>query len=277
MACPLCGQVFERRADPRPPSSIPDRPEPQITRTRIRGDEAVFGLPLPWFMLLVGAVAGSLWLVLPFVSTVGWIFRALVHELGHTIVSWFFGIPAIPALSLTGDAMTVPLGQSKWLLGIVWAGLAVTALRLESPRLRKIGLGLVAVLYPALALTPAREILCVLGGHLGELAMAIVCIWRGMTRGFTESYVERALYTSCGWYLMAANLSLTWGILWSESARLDYAHSGSFGLTNDYLYLSESLLGCSLQTIAAGMTLVALLVVPAALLIWKRMPSADRI
>jgi hypothetical protein len=277
MACPLCGQVFERRHDPRPPSSIPDRPEPQITRTRDRGDEAVFGLPLPWFMLLVGAVSGSLWLVLPFVSMVGWILGALVHELGHCAVSWLFGIPAIPALSLTGDAMTIPLGQSNWLLGLVWAGLGITAMRLENRRLRIIGLALVGAVYPLFALTPAREILVVLGGHLGELVFAILCIWRGMTRGFTQSYVERALYTSVGWYLMAANLSLTWGLLWSESSRLDYAQNGSFGLTNDYLYLSESLLGCSLQTIAVVMTFVALLVVPASLLVWKRMPSADRV
>jgi len=72
---------------------------------------------------------------------------------------------------------------------------------------------------------------------------------------------------------MASNLSLTWGLLWSESSRVDYASNGSFGLTNDYLYLSESLIGLSLQTIAVIMTLVALCVVPVALLIWKRRPS----
>ena len=50
------------------------------------------------------------------------------------------------------------------------------------------------------------------------------------------------------------------------------AQNGSFGLTNDYLRIAQDLLGWRLETVAWLALLASLVVVPAALGLWRTVP-----
>jgi hypothetical protein len=78
-----------------------------------------------------------------------------------------------------------------------------------------------------------------------------------------------------GALVQLANLKLCFLLMTSAAARDEYAHNGSLGLVNDYLVLAEQLLHCRLQSVAAVMLLLALLSLPAGLLIgWWRSRAA---
>ncbi len=259
--CALCGHVLRRpAARPMPPEPGPSGPAP----------ERVCGLPAPLFALLAGLLLLPAFVGLPVVNLMAWFFGALTHELGHSLVAWAFGMPAYPAIRLDGHAASIHEPQQLWLAGAIWIGLMALAWRCRRSRPGLV-LALAAVLlYPLLAGTSAREVLHLLGGHLGELAFGGVFFWRAMRAGFTASRVEQVLYALVAWALVYGNLKLCFGLLTDAWAREVYAESGSFGLTNDYIRLAEDVLGWPLRSVALGMLLVALVPLPAAIVahIW---------
>jgi len=223
----------------------------------------------PWIYLGIGAITAPIFALTPLLGFMGWFLGSLVHEMGHSIVAWFFGMPAFPAISLEGHAVSMHSDQSLFLAFAVWAGLGALAwYRLEG-RARWIALGLVGAIYPALAFTPAKECLHLLAGHGGELAFATLCLWKTLDGGFTESRLERGLYGTVGWYLLGSNAILCVRLVASASSREWYGENGSFGLTNDMIRVAEDVLGWSLPAVAGLVLLVALGVLPAAIGLWK--------
>ena len=78
---------------------------------------------------------------------------------------------------------------------------------------------------------------------------------------------ERVAYATLGWFLVAGNVWLSGGLLFSEEVRAWYRVSGSFGLTNDYIRLARDVMGVGLGMVAFLMLLVSLLPLPAAWLL----------
>ena len=227
----------------------------------------ILGLPEPWFFLAVGAATAPLFALTPIVQYMGWFLSSLTHEMGHATVGWFFGMPSIPAIRLDGHAAAFHVEQKLWIALVVWIALGLVAGRIASKRIRIAALVIVGTVYPLLAFTGARELFGLLGGHGGELIFACVCFWRALTGGFTSSPVERGLYGTLGWYLLAGNLILTTGLVFSDAARAAYGRNGSFGLTNDYLRVADDVLGVPVPVVAACMTVVALGVLPLAFVV----------
>ncbi|MDF1836981.1 MAG: hypothetical protein P1V35_03855, partial [Planctomycetota bacterium] len=221
----------------------------------------------------LGLLLAPLFAYMPFLGYFTWFLGALFHETGHCFFGWLMGQPAMPAISLGGHAMAMHQGQSAFLALAICGGLATGAWCLRAHRGLAITLAVAAVLQPLLAFTQGKEVLFLLGGHLGELAMATVCIWRTISGGFSESHLERLLYSMLGWYLVGSNLALSAGLLFSQEARAEYGSNGSFGLTNDYLRLANDVLGTSLGTVAFGMLLVSLIPVPLAWIVSHRRPA----
>ena len=93
--------------------------------------------------------------------------------------------------------------------------------------------------------------------------------------GFTESSAERLAYGVLGWFLTGKNLFLFVGLLTSAASRAHYADNGSFGLTNDMIRVAQDVLGWRLESVAFCGVLASLLVLPAALYLW-RLSSAAR-
>lgn len=276
--CSLCGSLLARpgeSAERGPAAAGAERggsaPEP-LQLDAPASCASIGGLPAHWFHLLLGALLAPL-LALPFASMFAWFLGALCHESGHTVVAWVFGMPAYPAIRLDGHAASMHQEQKLVLVVALWVGLACWCWRRRHSRRVRPWLIVAALLYPALALTRGRELLQLLGGHLGELAFATICFWRTLSGGFTQSRAERAAYALVGWHLTFANARLCLGLMLDPARREAYASNGSFGLTNDYIRVAEDVLGCSVPAVAAGMLLAALAAFPLAYVIWRVRPE----
>jgi hypothetical protein len=279
MVCGLCGELLQRaarvagaparmgRAGVHAPNPVEQpwggaEPEPAAP--------GPLGLPEPIFFLGLGALLAPVLTWTPLLQYIGWFLASLVHEMGHSVVAWAFGMPAYPAIRIDGHAASVHQDQVLLLVLAAWAGLGATAWWLRRHRVVLVALGIATVLYPLFAFTRLKEVLHLAGGHLGELAFATICFWRALHPGFTEKVAERALYAMLGWYLCARNVVLCGGLLRNAATREWYEQSGSFGLTNDYLRLAHDVLGTGLSTVAGVMLLTSLVPLPLALLVWGR-------
>jgi hypothetical protein len=229
----------------------------------------------PWFYFGLGIVTASCAAVLSMASGLhwirfmGWFLASLVHEMGHAAVAWSFGMPAIPAISLEGHAAAVHSQQQVFLVLMVSAGLAVAAWRCLAGPAKWTALALALAVHPLLAFTGAKDLLHLLAGHGGELVFATLCLWKALDGGFTSSRLERALYSTLGWYLVGKNAWLCFGLATNAGARATYNENGSFGFTNDYLRVANEVLGWRLETVAALMLIESVAVIPAAIVVWR--------
>lgn len=216
--------------------------------------------------LLLGLPLAGLFTVTPIVRFMGWFLSSLFHESGHALAGWFMGHPTIPKISLEGHAMASH-GEAMWVVraAVIAGTVALLRTQLSGARLRAV-LTVIGALYAALILTPLGEVLFLTSGHMGELAMAAVCLWRAATEDACHHDAERAAYATLGWYLAIDNVVLSFGLAFSESARATYATSGSFGLTNDYLRLAQEHLGTGVAPVGALTGVMALAVVACAIL-----------
>ncbi len=222
------------------------------------------GIVTATFVALMSMLSGLHWL-----SFMGWFLESLVHEMGHAAVAWLFGMPAIPAISLEGHAAAVHSQQQVLLVLMVSAGLATAAWRCLAGPAKWTGLVLALVVHPLLAFTGGKDLLHLLAGHGAELVFATLCLWKALDGGFTSSRLERALYSSVGWFLVGKNAWLCFGLVSSAGARATYHENGSFGFTNDYLRVANEVLDWRLETVAGFMLMAALAVVPAAIVLWR--------
>jgi hypothetical protein len=223
----------------------------------------------PWLYFALGLATAPVFAATPILQYMGWFLASLVHEMGHAGFAWFCGMPAVPAISPVGHAAAVHGEQNLALVALVGCGLAYAAWRFLEDHARWIAIVVLAVLYPAVALTSAKELLHLLAGHAGELAFATLALWKALDGGFTSSKLERALYGTVGWYLAGRNVILCAGLVSSADVRAHYASNGSFGLTNDFIRAAEDVLGWRLESVAALMLVASLATVPAALLLWR--------
>lgn len=207
---------------------------------------------------LLGMALVPLFFLLPFGATMGWFLSALVHEMGHCTVGWFFGMPGYPAIRLDGHAVAIHQGQYLGFTLLIWGALGYLVYRWRGHRLlMPLAIGITAS-YPVFAFTEAREVLFLLGGHLGEYTFATIAFWRALEHGFTDSKFERVLYGMVGWFLVADNLRLCWGILYIPADFERYLSNGSFGLTNDYIRVA-GVANTTIAMVVGGMLLLALL------------------
>lgn len=223
----------------------------------------------PWLHWGVGAAASVVFLWLPFTAWMCWFLASLVHEMGHAACAWFFGMPAIPVISLAGEAAAVHQDQSTFLVACVTVALVGLAWRFLEGRSRWITIACVVPTYLALAFTDGKELLHLSAGHGAELVFAGVCLFRALDGGFTESAAERVTYAMLGWAIWARNVSLCFGLATSADARAQYEGSGSFGLTNDYLRIAHDVTNTSVSSVAVVMLFAAACVAPAAVGVWR--------
>ena len=266
-ACSLCGEVLARRRPAAPTPWIPRAPA-RAAPGDPSSEPSILGLPRPWFHLALGAPIALLlsWGPLGFA---GWFLTSLVHELGHTVVAWFLGSPAYPAIRLDGHAAAFHFEQSTALALLVWSGLCAAAWWFREDRARLVVLSAAAAVYPLLAFTAAGEAAHLAAGHLAELGFAAVFFWRALTGGFVGQEAERPLYAALGWLWMGGSLLLFGSLVLNPETREWYLANGSFGLENDFVRMAR-LLGSSLTVAAAPMLLLSLLPLPVALLLGRR-------
>lgn len=224
--------------------------------------------PNPWVVMAIGALLAPVLATLPLLQYVGWFLASLVHEMGHCVAAWFFGLPAYPAIRLDGHAAAVHSEQKLGLVLFVWALLACLVWSLRRTARARWVAGVGFALYPMLAFTQAHELIHLLAGHGGELVFAGIFVYRALSGGFTESVPERITYATCGLYLLGRNVVLDFGLMTSEAARAAYAGNGSFGLTQDFIRAAR-MLDWHLGAVGALMLVLSLLTLPLACWVWR--------
>lgn len=260
--------IPERSAAPSARSTRPNETAPRAEPQRAAVAPSAF-TPTPWIYLAVGLATAPLFAWTPLLQYMGWFVSALVHEIGHCVAAWVCGMPAMPAISLAGEAAAMHSEQMPMLVAVIAIAAGSALWRALEGRARVVTLAVLAVLYPALAFTSAKELCHLLAGHGCELAFATLCLWKALDGGFTESRFERALYGTVGWYLLGKNAALCFGLMLRSDARAEYEGNGSFGLTNDYLRAAHEVLGWRLESVALLMLVASALVLPAAIALWR--------
>ena len=266
LACGLCGTLLRRERTL--PASAPDASQ-TVVITSTPTPAEVADTYEPWIFLAIGLATAPVLASAPILQYMGWFLASLVHEMGHAAWAWLCGMPAIPAISLAGHAAAVHSEQQPLLVALIGCGLAWAAWHYLNGRWRFVAIGLVAVIYPLLALTQAKDLIHLSAGHGTELLFATWCLWKTLDGGFTESRLERALYGTVGWFLLGRNVHLCLGLARNAAARAEYHSNGSFGFTNDYIRVAEDVLHWRLESVAILMLVAALLVLPAALGFWR--------
>ena len=190
----------------------------------------------------------------------------LVHELGHTLVAWFFGCSALPAIVLT-----VVFAQNRAVAAIVWGALVILAVKYRRAPGWNAAFATLAVLYPLVAFTRAHVTAFDLGGHLAELAFA-AWAFRRAVRGERPDW-ERPVWGFFAFYLVARNVKLFGGVVLSAAARSEYQTVAIAG-QNDLVKVAATT-GLALTTISALTALLFLVVPLGALALALRSPEPD--
>lgn len=271
LVCGLCGNVLRREKAARPALAPPDAERSVEGTAEAQGTSTA-----PWLFLGLGLLTAPIFAWTPLLRYMAWFLASLAHEMGHAGLAWLLGMPSVPAISPGGHAAAVH-GEQSALLALTVAAVLAALLwtRLAGGR-RTLALAALALIYPALAFTGARDLAHLLAGHSAELLFATLCLWKALDGGFTDSRAERLLHGTLGWALLGRNASLCWGLMHSASARATYHSNGSFGLTNDYLRVAE-LLDWKLPAVAVVMLGACCLVLPAALGLWRLSSRARNI
>lgn len=226
----------------------------------------IYGIPAGWFYLLLGLALSPIFYAAPLFSYMAWFLNALIHEMGHCFVAYFFGSMAIPAIRLDGHAMARSYEQTVWLACLIWLALAALAWYCRAAKGWLTVFVLATLAYPLLAFTGAREVLHLLGGHVTTLVFAAIFFWRGMAGGIYQES-ERPVYTMVAWNLWTREIILCGSLVHSAESREWYLNNGSFGLENDYSRLA-GMFQWQLQSVAALMLVVSILVPLVGILWW---------
>jgi hypothetical protein len=194
----------------------------------------------------------------------------LVHELGHTVVAWLFGYPAIPAFDFVyGGGVSFHQGRQYLLLAVVWAALGGGIYLVRSrPGLRNLLIGVTAV-HVVFAVTPLHEALQILMGHGSELVFAGIFLYRAATGAACKLPVERPLYAMVGWFTEISVLLFCHRLLTDPVSRLDYGEAKGGGHWMDLSRLAEDYFHTGLRPMA-GLLLVLGLLPPVLALLYAR-------
>ncbi len=268
-----------RRGEP-PSAGVPPAAEPGAL------PPAAAAVPVPSRPPREAAGVGEAWRALPpgvralfvaFVPSVllGWLFpfrvmgegiSFFVHELGHTLVAWFFGCSAVPVI-----VVTVVFAQSRVVAALVWGALVFLAVKYRRAPQWNVLFIASAVLYPFVAFTKAHVTAFDVGGHLAEVLFAAWAFRRAVRGGRAEW--ERPVWGFFAFYLVARNVKLFGGIVLSAETRTDYLTVAIAG-QNDFVKVAATT-GLELTTLAALVVVVFLVVPLGALGLALRAPADD--
>lgn len=162
------------------------------------------------------------------------------HEIGHTVASWSYGQPAVPAFNFVdGGGVSMPLmDRSLVLQGMIYfAAIAAAWLCWKEGFYA----GLISIAALLLAHVPfafGDRYLDVVSymGHGGAVLVGCFCIWRAVTNLTEKSHgaVERYLNMTFGLFAVMDNLSMSYILMTNDIARTVYEAGIGGHITNDF-------------------------------------------
>jgi hypothetical protein len=212
-------------------------------------------------LILGGALALVVYLV-PLLRFVFHTLITLVHELGHTLVAWAFGIPAIPAFDFVyGGGVTLQQGRSTGLTILIYVAFAALAYWLRENRGYLVALAVWVSGYTLVAFTPLHEAIEIAMGHGSELVFAGIFLYRALTGAACRVPLERPLNAFCGLFILLSDAVFAVSLLTNAASVADYEAAKGGGHWMDFSRLADEYVYVDLQAIVF-IFLVAVVLVP---------------
>lgn len=178
-------------------------------------------------------------------------FQVIVHEVGHAITYWLFGYPAIPAVNiLYGGGITISLGQSPLVLGLIYGAFAFLLYKCRYYRRLLILLAGFIGIYTLVLVTPLSKILMTFMGHGMELVAIVLCLYFAIAGYFCQLDLERPLYAMLGFFLLFSDLKFSWGLIFNPDLRDFYEQGIGGAIDNDFVILARDYFNVDLSIIA---------------------------
>jgi hypothetical protein len=232
-----------------------------------------------WTALAIGL---PLALVLTFWTCLGTIMMPLpviIHELGHAITAWAFACPAVPAFDFRyGGGVAVHYDQIRVLL-LVPAALIIYLGYLARRDIWLVAwVGVLAVVFAALAFTTGREVVIKAMGHGFELFFAVIFLFRAMTGIGVIVPAERPLYAMLGFWFDFHNIRFAHNLMTDPVAQQAYIDAKGGGDWMDFAQISRDV-GWSQNSVVALYMFLCIMVIPLSLYLamwWMQKSPAAR-
>ncbi len=212
-------------------------------------------------LIVGGAVALIVYLV-PFPRFVFHTLITLVHELGHALAAWAFGIPALPAFDFVyGGGVTMHHGRSTGLMILIYVAFGALAYWVRQNRGYLIALAVWVCAYTLVAFTPLHEAIEIAMGHGSELIFAGIFLYRALTGSACRVPAERPLYAFCALFILLSDAAFALSLLTSSARVADYEDAKGGGHWMDFSRLADDYAHVDLQAIVF-VFLIAVVLVP---------------
>ncbi len=175
------------------------------------------------------------------------------HEIGHTLIYWMFGYPAMPSFDFQhGGGMTYGLERPEYGAVAVYILIAVAAFGLFVKRhFLLLGiLGGFTVVHLAIAFNQGHEALMLFMGHGTEILIGSFCILRGIIGHNEYGSAERWLNMVFGMFIVLKNAVMCYGLMFDDITRIVYEEQkGGHGL-GDFSRIAD-IAGTKVEAVAA--------------------------
>ena len=215
-----------------------DRPDSTVIRAR--PDDGI-----AWRPLAIGIVLGSLvaaWGGFPF--RIFQTLSVLIHELGHAMMAWMVGRPAIPKFDLQYGGGITPFGERSMILCLLLAIAAVWMLWLARERGSRWFVAAIAIVaFPCLLILTDTDIKWIVAaGHVAQPIMAVVFLVRAATGIGISHTLEAGVSAMTGTAMWWDVQSFAWNLIHDPNVQECYSE-GKAGLDGDLTRLAEEVGG----------------------------------
>ena len=158
-------------------------------------EDGRIGIP-EWRLLGFGFAAAVVVYAIPFTRVVFSALVTLFHELGHTIVAWLLGHPALPQFDLVYGGGLTSRGEFKMSIALaIAAGFAWAGWTFRRNRRTLAGLGAVFLVWLLFVSAEwRRELVIATAGHAFEFIIAAILFYQALAGvGWRQPEVERPL------------------------------------------------------------------------------------
>ncbi len=224
------------------------RPEPRHMETN------------DWLVLASGPIFALLIMCFPLLNHIFTTFTTLVHEMGHTLIGWIFGYPALPAFDLRyGGGVTATMPRSMLLLVIFYSVMAFLVYTYRKNRSTLIFLVVFLAIHIVLSVTTLHDVVFLMMGHGMELVIAGIFFYRALSGAAVVHSLERPLYAVIAWFIVLSDLRFAYRLATSAHVRRLYEEAKGGGHWMDFSRVAEDYLHTNLKVMAVFFFIATLL------------------
>jgi hypothetical protein len=184
-------------------------------------------------------IGGGLAVLFSIIPLFGFLFSPLitiVHEMGHAVVAWAFGYPAVPSFDFSYGGGVTAINEERVpvLLALPYGLLAWAGWRWRRHVPTLLGLGVVTWVYSWLAFTDWHDVVILAMGHGTELLIAGVFLYRAMSGHSVLQVDERPAYAMAALLILIHDVRFGWDLMRSDEARAAYEDAKGGGAWMDF-------------------------------------------